>query len=151
MFHTTQAHALWLRVLLVPLMDNLCYIYLASFTSPARPIPRESILSSISITVRACAKDLYKIAIHPIHYQASLTRYLNFKLFNFLQVASVVEATDSVIQHDNSVQAKGMMTCTIWNVNKSLRIQVTTSNCNIQFSHKVFLWLMRRLLHRGLA
>ena len=40
--------------------DHLCYIYLASFTSPARLIPIESILSSIRITVQAWAKDLYK-------------------------------------------------------------------------------------------
>ena len=41
--------------------DHLCYIYLASFTSPARLIPGESILSSMSITVQAYAKDLSKI------------------------------------------------------------------------------------------
>ena len=40
--------------------DHLCYIYFASFTSTERLIPGESILSSISITVQACAKDLCK-------------------------------------------------------------------------------------------
>ena len=41
--------------------DHLFYIYLASFTSPARLIPGESIPSSISISIQACAKDLYEI------------------------------------------------------------------------------------------
>ena len=39
--------------------DHLCYIYLASYSSPAE-IPGKSILSSISITVQAWANDLNK-------------------------------------------------------------------------------------------
>ena len=57
--------------------DHLCYIYLASFTSPARSISWLSILSSISITVQACVKDLYE-SWHSI-----------FRDFLFLNVFSV--------------------------------------------------------------
>ena len=48
--------------------DHLCYIYLASYPSIIYAltmkdnhtiISRESLLSSISITFQACAKDLY--------------------------------------------------------------------------------------------
>ena len=53
--------------------DHLYYIYLASFTGPARTIPWLSILSSISIIVQACAKDLYetlqlKASVLPMSY-----------------------------------------------------------------------------------
>ena len=40
--------------------DHLCYINIASFTSPERSIPWYSRLSSISITIQACAKNLYE-------------------------------------------------------------------------------------------
>ena len=39
--------------------DHLCYIFLASFTSPEL-IKGKSILSSIRITIQACVKDLYE-------------------------------------------------------------------------------------------
>ena len=39
---------------------HLCYIYLASFTSPVDLSQGKSILSSISITLQSCAKDLYE-------------------------------------------------------------------------------------------
>ena len=46
---------------------HLCYIYLDSLTSQARLIPREWILSSISITVQACAEDLYETHTHKLY------------------------------------------------------------------------------------
>ena len=40
-------------------LDHLCYIFLASFTSPEL-VKGKLILSSIRITIQACVKDLYE-------------------------------------------------------------------------------------------
>ena len=55
--------------------DHLCYIYLASYSSPAE-IPGKSILSSISITVQACANDLNKTTLKNLSKNLSNVKFI---------------------------------------------------------------------------